>query len=161
LNAGFDETSQIIKQKYPDCDLLICDFYDPIHHTEASIKRARQAYPPSKDTIQVESTYLPFPDNSFDYSLAILSAHEIRNEEQRIHFFDELYRITKPNGQVLVTEHLRDFNNFLAYTIGFLHFHSKGSWLKTFTEAKFDLTKTIRTTPFISTFILEKYGDTD
>jgi ubiquinone/menaquinone biosynthesis C-methylase UbiE len=160
INAGFDETSRIIKNKFPDSDLTICDFYAPLKHTEISIKRARKAYPPFENTIQVSTDILPFSNHTFDYALAILSAHEIRNEKERIEFFKELNRITKPAGQIFVTEHLRDFNNFMAYTIGFFHFHSKSSWLQTFEQANLTVKREIKTTPFITTFILEKNGNT-
>jgi len=160
INAGFDETSEIIKNKFPDSDLITCDFYNPDRHTEISIERARKAYPPLENTIQVSTDKLPFSDNSFDSTLAILSAHEIRDEEERIHFFRELNRITKSTGQVFVTEHLRDLNNFMAYTIGFFHFHSKSTWAHTFEQAGLVIKQEIKTTPFITTFILEKNGNT-
>lgn len=159
INAGFDETSQIIKGKFPNCDLTICDFYDKEKHTEVSIKRARSAYPPIVGTIQVSTNNLTFKDNEFEYSLAILSAHEIRDKSGRVQFFNELKRVTKPNGQIFVTEHLRDLNNFLAYTIGFFHFQSKSTWTETFKLANLTLEKEIKTTPFITTFILIKNGD--
>jgi len=160
INAGFDETSLIIKNKLPDSDLTICDFYDPKKHTEISIKRARNAYPPIENTIQVLTNKLPFQDNSFDCALAILSAHEIRDEKERIHFFKELNRVTKSSGKIYVTEHLRDLNNFIAYTIGFFHFHTKLSWLRTFEQANLKVKRELKTTSFITTFILEDNGDT-
>lgn len=160
INAGFDETSQIIKSKFPNCELTICDFYDKGKHTEVSIKRARSAYPPLVGTIQVSTSSLPFKDNEFDYSLAILSAHEIRDKSEIVQFFNELKRVTKPNGQIFVTEHLRDFNNFLAYTIGFFHFYSKSTWNETFKLASLSIEREIKTTPFITTFILKTNGDT-
>lgn len=159
VNAGFDETSEIIKQKFLTSNLTICDFYDAKKHTEISIKRARKAYPPIDKTIQVSTNKLPFLDNSFDFSLAILSAHEIRNEQERIDFFKELNRVTKSTGQIHVTEHLRDLNNFLAYTIGCFHFHSKLSWLNTFKNSQLKVKQEVKSTPFITTFILEKNGD--
>lgn len=158
INAGFDETSEIIINKFPQTDLTICDFYNPDKHTEVSIKRARRAYPPNPKTIFVTTNKLPFSENTFDKSLAILSAHEIRNEDERVQFFKELNRVTK--GRIFVTEHLRDFNNFMAYTIGVFHFHSRQSWLQTFMQADLTVTKEIKTTPFITTFILEKNGNT-
>lgn len=158
INAGFDETSKIIIKKFPKTDLTICDFYNPDKHTEVSIKRARQAYPPNPKTISVVTDKLPFSENSFDKSFAILSAHEIRNENERVQFFKELNRITK--GQIFVTEHLRDFNNFMAYTIGAFHFHSRKSWLETFKQADLTVTKEIKTTPFVTTFVLDKNGNT-
>ncbi len=160
INAGFDETSQIIKGKFPNADLTICDFYDKEKHTEVSIKRARSAYPILKGTIQVSTIKLPFKDNTFDYSLAILSAHEIRDKSERVQFFNELSRVTKSDGHVFVTEHLRDLNNFWAYTIGFFHFHSKSTWNETFKLASLTVEREFRTTPFITTFILNKNGGT-
>ncbi len=161
INAGFDETSTIIRCKYKNSSLSICDFYDPQKHTEVSIKRARKAYPPQPDTISVETKLLPFNDHTFDTTLAILSAHEIREEEERIQFFKELNRITTKNGQIIVTEHLRDWKNFLAYNIGFLHFYSKATWMKTFEKANLTIKKELGVTPFIRTFILEKNGNTN
>ena len=156
INAGFDETSELIKCKYPQCKLTICDFYNPQTHTEISIKRARKSYPPLENTFQVSTEKLPFLDNSFDCSIAFLSAHEIRNEHERIHFFREMNRVTKPSGKIIVIEHLRDIKNFIAYTIGFFHFYSKSTWLQTFEHANLIVNQEIKSTPFITIFILEK-----
>ncbi|MFD1552954.1 methyltransferase [Putridiphycobacter roseus] len=160
ISAGFDETSELISNKFPNGRLTIADFYDPKKHTEISIKRARLAYPPNENTIQVSTTSLPFSSDSFDFVLVILSAHEIREVKERIIFFKELERVTIPKHQIFVTEHLRDFNNCMAYTIGFFHFHSKSTWLRTFKEANLKIVGEIKTTPFITTFILETNGNT-
>ncbi|MBD2704365.1 methyltransferase domain-containing protein [Spirosoma sp. BT702] len=160
INAGFDETSVIIKRRYPNSKLTICDFYNPDKHTEISIKRARQIYPQDQNTIQVSTQKLPFADNSFDISLCFLATHEIRNESERIDFFKELNRVTKTTGQIFVTEHLRDVKNFSAYTIGFFHFYSKSNWLRIFLQSNLTVKQEIKTTPFITTFIIEKFDDT-
>ena len=159
INAGFDETSAFIRRKFPTCQLTICDFYDPVRHTEKSISRARKAYPPSKDSIPVPTGKLPFSDNYFDCSLTVFSAHEIRDEQERISFFKELNRVTKFTGQILVMEHLRDLQNFMAYSVGAFHFYSKASWLQTCNEANLLVKDELKITPFISTFILEKNGN--
>jgi len=159
INAGFDETSQIIQNKFPGSGLTVFDFYDKRKHTEISIRRARKAYPPFPGTIHVKTDLLPSENERFDLIFNLLSAHEIRNDEERITFFKEQNRILKLNGKIAVTEHIRDFPNFLAYTIGFFHFHSKRTWHKTFQKAGFQIEKEIRTTPFISTFILIKNGN--
>ena len=158
INAGFDETSGRLKETYTSIELQTCDFYDPKMHTEVSIKRARTAYPPLENSFAVSTEELPFADHSFDSVLAILSVHEIRDGRERVKFFKELERVTKPNGQIMITEHLRDFSNFAAYTIGFFHFHSRATWLDTFQEVKLTVKQEIKTTPFITTFLLEKNG---
>lgn len=158
INAGFDETSNLLKSKFANADLTVLDFYDQTKHTEVSIKRARKAYPPYPNTQQTSTTHLPLQDNSADNVFAILSAHEIRNDEERVSFFKEINRVLSVTGQIIVTEHLRDRANFLAYNIGFFHFHSKTTWLKTFQSAGLKVASEIKITPFITTFILCKNG---
>jgi ubiquinone/menaquinone biosynthesis C-methylase UbiE len=160
INAGFDETSTLIHNKFPKASLTVLDFYDSKKHTEISIKRARNAYPPYPNTVQMLTSKIPLKNNSADLITVIFSAHEIRNHQERIVFFKELNRILKPEGQIIITEHLRDLANLCAYTIGFLHFYSKKTWHKTFEKADLRLKKEKKTTPFISSFILEKHGVT-
>jgi ubiquinone/menaquinone biosynthesis C-methylase UbiE len=159
INAGFDETSILLKEKFPQAELAVLDFYDPLKHTEVSIKRARKAYPPYPETQQVTTGKLPFADNSGNTIFIIFSAHEIRDEAERTVFFQELYRILKPGGKLIITEHLRDFPNFLAYNIGFFHFHARATWRTTFNKAALTLVREKKITPFVSTFLLEKNGN--
>ena len=158
INAGFDETSILLKDKFPNAELIVFDFYDPKKHTEISIKRARKAYPPYPNTQSIITSNIPLPDSCIDTIFVTLSAHEIRNDEERIVFFKELKRTLNQSGQIIVTEHLRDLSNFLAYNIGFFHFYSKSSWVTTFKKSDLEIAKEIKITPFISTFILKKNG---
>ncbi len=160
INAGFDETTEILKTKFINATFLSLDFYNSTKHTEVSIKRARKKYPPNPNTKIIDSTNIELKSNSTDKIFVILSAHEIRKETERVVFFSELKRIIKPNGQIIVVEHLRDFPNFIAYTIGFFHFYSKSSWLTVFNQSNLNVISEIKNTPFISTFILEKNGNT-
>lgn len=155
VNAGFDETSSILVQKYPEAEFTVLDFYNSKIHTEISIKRARNAYPPFPGTISIDSNQFPIKDQSVDLMFAILSAHEIRDENERILFFNELKRSLKEKGSIIVAEHLRDIPNFLAYTIGFFHFHSKKTWFKTFKSANLKVTKEIKITPLLQVFVLQ------
>lgn len=154
VNAGFDETSELIKNKKQNTTLSIIDFYNPNKHTEVSIKRARERYPSPKETISVETDNLPFADKSFDLILCVLSAHEIRDQRERTRFFKELSRVLADEGKLMVTEHLRNTNNFLAFQIGFFHFFSKPNWTTVFEEAGLKMREIHKNNPFISTFIL-------
>jgi ubiquinone/menaquinone biosynthesis C-methylase UbiE len=158
INAGYDETSLLLKSKFKNSTLVVLDFYDPLKHTEVSIKRARKSSPPFPGTRLVKTTSLQLEDNSADRIFVIFSAHEIRNKEERVLFFKELKRIIKPSGQIIITEHLRDVANFLAYNIGFFHFYSKNSWEKVFKKAELKIVTEQKITLFISTFTLAKYG---
>lgn len=158
INAGFDETSALLKTKYPNAELCVYDFYDPARHTEISIKRARKVYPPFPNTRTISTNHIPLDDNSAHKIFVILSAHEIRDEVERVTFFKELRRVLAPSGQIIVTEHLRDTANYLAYNIGAFHFHSRSTWLKSFQSSGLTIKEEIKITPYITTFILDKNG---
>lgn len=158
IHAGFDETSELLHYQYPAAELVVLDFYDPEKHTEVSIKRARKAYPPYPGTLLVNVAHLPFADGSVDAFFGILAVHEIRDEGERVVFFKEVHRVLKPDGIVVVTEHLRDTANFMAYNMGAFHFHAHSIWLAAFATAGLHLHHETKITPFISTFILTKNG---
>jgi SAM-dependent methyltransferase len=160
INAGFDETSWLLKDKFKNAELIILDFYNPLKHTEASIKRARKAYPPFPETKRIETSNSQLNDNSVDTIFVIFCAHEIRDDNERLIFLKELKRLIKPNGRIYVVEHLRDIPNFLAYNIGFFHFYSKTSWHHLFKLNDLNIQQEMKLTPFISTFILSKNGNT-
>lgn len=155
IHAGFDETSSILRNYYPEASIQVMDFYDPNQHTEVSIERARRAYRHFPDTIPIVSNKIPLDSNSADKIFLLLAAHEIRNQEERETFFKECKRILRAQGSIIVLEHLRDFPNFLVYTIGFFHFHSHRTWLNTFHTAGLTLRAEKKVTPFLSYFELE------
>ena len=154
INAGFDETSRLVKDMFPEATLTVIDFYDPVKHTEVSIKRARRAYPAYEGTQRISTSSLPLPDKYADVVCLTFCAHEIRDAQERKVFFQEVKRVLKPGGCVAVTEHLRDSINFMAYNIGFFHFLPASAWHTTFDEAQLTVMKQVKTTPFITTFIL-------
>lgn len=129
-------------------------------HTEISIKRARKAYPAYPNTITTTTSDLPLQTSFADKIFVIFSAHEIRNEMERITFFNELNRIIKPNGEIYIIEHLRDLPNFLAYNIGFFHFLDKQCWLKVFSKSNLTIRRKQKINPFITNFTLTKNGIT-
>ena len=158
INAGFDETSHLLKEKYADCNLLVFDFYDPSKHTEISIERARKAYPAYPGTEIITTNHIRLKENSIDYVFLVLAAHEIRNNEERIMFFSQLKKILSVTGKIIIVEHQRDMYNFMAYNFGFFHFFSTSTWKKTFKAAGLTEDKEFKITPFISAFVLAKNG---
>jgi SAM-dependent methyltransferase len=152
INAGFDETSFIIKKLFPDADLKVFDFYNPQQHTEPAIVRARKVSLVYPNTKQITTGSIPVPDATVDLVFLLSAAHEIRSHEEKVLFLKECYRICKPNGKVIMVEHLRDFPNFLAFSIGFTHFFSRASWKNAFGRAGFTSFQETKFTPFMSVF---------
>lgn len=156
INAGFDETSTLLQNKYQGSVLEVFDFYDPKKHTEVSIERARKAYPPYPGTIQIDTGNLLSEKEIYDIIFLILSVHEIRNNSERIRFFSQLKASLKPNGRIIIVEHQRDIVNFLAFNIGFMHFHSPDTWLENFSSAGLKVAEAKKLTPFLNIYSLAK-----
>ncbi|MBC8009458.1 MAG: methyltransferase domain-containing protein [Burkholderiales bacterium] len=159
IHAGFDETTPLLRTRFPAFTWGVFDFYDPVQHTEVSIRRARAAYPPPAETVAISTRHLPVVDASLDRILLILAAHEIRDPQERITFFRELHRALAPDGLLIVTEHLRDLPNIAAYNLGCFHFHRPSTWHDAFAAAQFTLAATLKPAPMITTFILKKHGN--
>ncbi|MCL7986570.1 class I SAM-dependent methyltransferase [Sphingobacterium sp. lm-10] len=158
VHAGFDEISDILAHKFPKALHVNADFYDPEKHTEISVKRARKAYPTTSPTLPVKTNILPFDQQEFDSIILFFSAHEIRDHAERVHFFRELHRVIKPSGHIYMTEHVRDASNFAAYSFGAFHFYTRKTWNACFQQADVALIKEVKTTPFITTFVLSPHG---
>ena len=156
INAGFDETSFILKNKFQSSNLQVFDFYDQTRHTEQAIKRARKVSKVYPDTRLISTDKIPLKDSSIDILFLLSAAHEVRSNEEKELFFNECFRVLKKQGKILVVEHLRDLPNFLAFSVGFMHFFSKKTWKSVFDKANIKLEEEIKFTPFMSVFVLEK-----
>jgi SAM-dependent methyltransferase len=152
INAGFDETSFIIKELFPRSDLKVYDFYNAERHTEVAIVRARKVSLIYPDTRQIASNKIPLDDHSADLVFLLSAAHEIRSPGEKVAFLSECRRVCNPNAKLIMIEHLRDFPNFLAFTVGFAHFFSRKAWIKAFQKSGFTSIDETKFTPFMSIF---------
>ena len=152
INAGFDETSFILKTNFPKANLQVFDFYNPKQHTEPAINRARKVSLVYPNTKQIKTNAISLLDKSIDTVFLLSAAHEIRSHKEKVQFLKECNRVCKPNGNIIMVEHLRDFPNFLAFTVGFTHFFSRKAWKKAFLEAGFSSISETKFTPFMSIF---------
>ena len=152
INAGFDETSFILKNNFPQADLRVFDFYDKKRHTEPAIVRARKVSLVYPNTQQIISNKIPLEDKSVDLIFLLSAAHEIRSHEEKVQFLKECFRLCKPEGKIVMVEHLRDFPNFLAFSVGFTHFFSRAIWKSAFKSAGFNSFNEVKFTPFMSIF---------
>lgn len=152
INAGFDETSFIIKNYFPKSNLKVFDFYNAKQHTELAIIRARKVSLVYPNTQQIISSTIPLKDDSVDLIFLLSAAHEIRSQNEKIMFLKECHRVCKPNANIIMIEHLRDFPNFFAFSVGFTHFFSKRTWRNAFKEAGFTTFTEQKFTPFMSIF---------
>lgn len=152
INAGFDETSFIIKDKFPKSELKVFDFYDADKHTEPAIIRARKVTLEYPNTQQTKYNAIPLRDNSVDVIFLLSAVHEIRNNNEKVEFLNECKRICKTNGKVIMVEHLRDVPNFFAFSVGFTHFFSSKTWKNVFKKAGFQSITETKFTQYMSIF---------
>ena len=131
------------------------DHYDESRMTETSIRRARQLYPPTPDTIRAPFDRWPVEDGWADVVFGLLAIHELRSEAERGAWFAEARRSLLDHGRVVLVEHVRDLANFIAFGPGFLHFHSPASWRRAWESAGLQCREEFRVTPWVRVFVLE------
>jgi SAM-dependent methyltransferase len=156
LHCGLDESMPALREMFPGSTGRVFDIFDPAEMTEPSIVRARSLAQPAIAAEQVRYDRLPVANDDMDAAFALLSAHELRHHSARVALFRELLRGLRPNGRVVLAEHLRDAANFLAFGPGFLHFHSAAAWRRAAREAGFVIDREFRITPFVRIFILRR-----
>ncbi len=154
IHAGLDETTGLLRTRFPSSTLQVFDIFDPNEMTEPSIAQARKVSSPNTQAEHASWKHLPAASKSADAIFLVFAAHELRRPESRAAFFREVARVLQPEGRLIVVEHLRDTPNFLAYGPGFLHFHSRRAWLATFSAANLHLARERRLNPWVRLFEL-------
>ncbi len=155
INAGFDETSHILRQILPNTELFVYDFYDETQHTEPSIKRARAKGLIDASTQSIETSRIPQADQSLDLICFLSSIHEVRDARERVKFLKECKRVLKSNGQMIIVEHTRNFMNSLAFSVGVFHFFSDQTWRSNFQDSGFTVKSSTAFTPFLTIYSLQ------
>jgi SAM-dependent methyltransferase len=154
-HCGFDECSNALRAKFPDVHWTVLDHYDAKRMTEPSIRRARALYPPSAGTLGCAYNAWPLSVGTADVVIALLAIHEFRTDPERSAWFAEARRCLRQEGRIVLVEHIRDLPNFIAFGPGFLHFHSRATWQRSWEEAGLICPNQFKVTPFVRVFILQ------
>ncbi|HVT98179.1 MAG TPA: methyltransferase domain-containing protein [Acidobacteriaceae bacterium] len=156
IHAGLDESTAVLRNLFPGTEGLVVDIYDPAEMTEPSIARARELHPATEDFRRGRYDALPLSESSCGAVFVLFAAHEVRAPEHRSRLLRETRRVLGEGGYVVLVEHLRDWKNFIAFGPGFLHFHSRRSWLNGIREAGLTIDHAGPVTPFVECFVLRK-----
>lgn len=154
FHAGLDESSGFIARHHPAAALRNFDFHDAAAMGASSIERARALQSGGCAATAVKYDRLPLADHALDAAFVVFSAHELRRAGGRLAFFRELRRCLKPDGRLIVVEHLRDVWNFLAFGPGAFHFLPRSAWTAVFSGAGFAPCEGFHVTPFVTIFVL-------
>ena len=158
INVGLEETTLPLHEVFPGAEGKMLDLYNPAVMTEPAVTRARQQKA-DVATIAVQPDSLPVEDGWGEVVVVMLAAHEIRDDQKRERFFQELWRVVSPEGNVIVVEHLRDLAAALAFGPGILHFFPRGEWLRLGRRVGLELERERRITPFVRVFVYRRHKD--
>jgi SAM-dependent methyltransferase len=155
FHAGLDETSEAFRALFPGSASHVFDIYDSSQMTEPSIERARSNSLSSSDRPILDGK-IPLEDSQLEAAFVIFAAHELRSHPERVKFFNELARVLKMEGHLVLVEHLRDFKNFAAYGPAFKHFFSRREWLSVAQESGLAVQTESSIAGFVHCFIFSK-----
>lgn len=149
IQTGFDSSEGRIQQQLGPCD--VTDLYGTPGIGGATVRRARRASALDQTTVMEA---LPAGPAVAEIIVAAFALHEIRGAAARRTFFKALEQALTPQGRLHVTEHLRDWKNFLVF--GFLHFLPATEWKSCAAQAGLKLDKELSMTPFVRVFLWKK-----
>jgi len=156
IHVGLDQTTPSLIRAFPSDAWCVLDIYDATRMTEPSIAKARRIAAPNYKATPASIEKLPLESESSDALFLIFAAHEIRAAADRERFMREAERILKPDGQLVIVEHVRDAVNFAAFGPGFLHFLAAGEWRRLVRLVGMTMIRHERRTPFVRVFVAEK-----
>jgi len=155
IHVGLDESTPTLRELFPNTHGTVLDIYDPSIMTEPSIARARKLTPPKEQAVKATLSSFPLSTGSADAVFVIFAAHEIREAPQREQFFQEIRRVLRPNGRLVLLEHARDWINAIAFGPGVFHFLPKEEWSRLANKTGFRERAERTFTPFVSARFLE------
>ena len=154
VHAGFDEAGPSLPAAL-GTPAAVVDLAPWLSRTSPSNVRAQRRHPaPSTLAAGGGSTPLPLPAASCDVVLLAFSAHEVRDRQQRETLFEDLRRVLRPAGRVVLVEHLRDLPNLAAFGPGALHFQSRREWQRLARRSGLSIVHEVTMTSFVRGFAL-------
>jgi hypothetical protein len=104
FHAGQDEATDVVTGRLISSDVEAFDFYDPERNGTASLERARSEA--VRHATPIAPDAIPLEDDALDLGLLVFAAHEIRDEAERVLFFQELARLSPLNRQMFIVHTL-------------------------------------------------------
>lgn len=156
VHAGFDEAGPSLPAAL-GTPAAVVDLAPWLSRTSPSNVRAQRRHP-APSTIAAGRacgpTPLALPPASYDVVLLAFTAHEVRDRQQREALFEDLRRVLRPAGRVVLVEHLRDLPNLAAFGPGALHFQSRREWQRLARRSGLSTVHEVAMTSFVRGFAL-------
>lgn len=159
VHAGLDESTYGLRTILESDPLAVVDLYDPRVMTERSVIRARARQARSggvwPETLQGPGA-LEGVAPDLDAVFLVLAAHELRRHQERAELLRTCAERLGSTGRIVLTEHVRDAANVVAFGPGAWHFHSRATWMKAVRSAGLACIDESRVTPFVRVFVLAR-----
>lgn len=156
VSTGLDEISPVLRELLPDAEPTLLDCYDPAVMTEGSVRRARRLNPPPDGSVRADVAALPVAAAGQDAVFLAFAAHELRLPAQRRALFDEVARVLRPGGHLILVEHCRDAVTVAAYGPGAWHFYPRGEWLRLARGARLTPAGEATMTPLVRALVFQR-----
>jgi ubiquinone/menaquinone biosynthesis C-methylase UbiE len=102
IACGTGELERILVNNYPNLNIIGVDI------SEKMLDVAKSKFPNSQqiEFLKASANSLPFPDSSFDTIISASAFHYFNNP---VNALQEMKRVLKPNGKVIIMDWCRDF----------------------------------------------------
>ena len=134
LHVGTYRHTQALAELLPRAQIHSVDCWDEeLSPPDAALRELRSAEPPpegkpSVHLVRVKNGKVPLPDASCDAVVLGIGIHEI-DPPVRERLFVEAARLLRPEGRVVLFEHVRNLRNALVFGVVIRHWPGRDAWL--------------------------------
>lgn len=148
VHAGFDEAGSSLPAAIGH-PAAVVDVSAGLGRVSPSLRRARRhlGSGPAAETVMAGEG-LPLASGSCDAVLLVFAAHEVRDHDRREALFDELRRVVRPAGRIVLVEHHRGWANIAAFGPAAWHFQTRREWLRLAERGGYQVQEA-KVTPFV------------
>ena len=155
LHAGHEDSTPALREIFKEADGRVFDIYDPREMTEPSIATSAPAGDRGRRSAPT-SAVCRCPRGPSTWPCCCSPRTSCAATKPATPCLPNYGACSGPGGRVVVAEHMRDWANFLAFGPGFLHFHSRRTWVRCFSRHRFDIHCEFSITPFVRIFVLRR-----
>ena len=159
VGLGRRETAIRLSRRLTGGQVTVVDVYNPQLTPDATLARSRQRHArPDPRVTWLDGSFdlLPLPDNSVQTLTMNRTLSEFQEHGDRVLLLEQLFRILKPGGQLVVIEPLRSASGLLIWGPGALSEEPLLYWHTLFREGRFRLREEKTIHGLAALFVLEK-----
>ena len=152
VTTGFDDSTPTLTERLAGTRGSTIDVVETAAPLDGPQRLGRDRFPPTGRAATPATLESALRDVALDCAFLLMAAHEF-DDAERLTLFTSIADRLRPDGRLVVVEHLRDLPNTLAFGLGARHFQARETWLGLAHDAGLTTLQERSLSPFVRGFV--------